>query len=85
MTEELITSITASFTGDVTGGTTIRTIPMTIVVRNNVPELLEVYNDGGVYSVDEGGSLVLKTRTTYSRGTVVENDPNVVFSIPWTR
>lgn len=79
--EEINGLISASYSGTETNDEEISAEPIIIRIRNSQPELLEIYNDGNVYTADEGGSIYLKTRIHWNDGNVVNNDPTVTFSL----
>lgn len=81
VTEEVNGLISARYSGSETNDEEIISESITVRIRNVQPELLELYNDGNVYTADEGGSIYLKTRIHWNSGDVVNNDPQVTFSL----
>ena len=81
VTEEINGLISARYSGSETNDEEVIAEPITVRVRNAQPELIELYNDGNVYTADEGGSIYLKTRVHWNTGNVVDNDTDVTFSL----
>jgi hypothetical protein len=75
------TTITAKYTGANTNNIELSATISSVTVKDNTVSSVVLYNDSASYSVNEGATITLKAKATFTDGSIVDAPTTMSYSI----